>query len=574
MLRKLLFVCGLLLLSLVSRADRVSAERAGAVAGRFLDGNTKAAGKVLTLKLADPAYYIFNAEGGGFVIVAGDDAVTPILAYSDEYTFETEGMPANLADWMTGLRNCILAAQAQGLQPTPEIARAWARLGDAAAAPARDGESARIETALWGQGDPYNRLCPEVDGGRSVTGCVATAISIVMRHYQYPDVGHGSLPDYSYYTDKGHHRSQEGHTLGETYQWDKMPLKYVTGKFTDEEADAVARLMYDVGIMMEMQYNPTGSGAYTHVAGDMLVKHMGFDASVHMLEKGYYSTEDWLAMVKAEIDAGRPVLYSGYSDAGGHAFVADGYSTNGYIHFNWGWNGSSNGYFAITDVGGFTDGNLALFNLFPDEGNKASNGVPGYTDISTKATITRNASFNVTVYDLVGSGNTFAGQVAIGKYDNAGILQELVSNPVNFLHLGVLEYQDRRFSCTITTPIYPGDCLRPCYREDKNSDWHPARFNAEYKGDESISLGSGDLLSENASLRFDTYTRLLTLTSAYEAATCTFASEDGTDRSDLIQSAPADPGITFTIPTANLHPGNYILTLTFGTLSASFTLTL
>ncbi len=585
--RFLLAVLALVAAAAGAGAAPVTPERALAVADRFLNGATKTGGRTLRLvwrgekpaeaPLAEPAYYVYNADGGGFVIVAGDDAVTPVLAYSREGFFETEGMPENLADWMDGLRTCILQVRADGRKPTPAVAEAWA----SASGPARAGDEVVIETALWNQRDPYNRLCPQVDGGRSVTGCVATAIAIVMRHYGYPAAGHGSLPDYVYETDTGRRRTQEGHLLGETYQWDKMPLKYVSGRFTDEEADAVARLMFDVGVMMEMEYNPTGSGAYTQVAHEKLARYMDYDAGARMLEKGYFSNQEWLAMIREEIDAGRPLLYSGYDREGGHAFVADGYNSDGYIRFNWGWGGAANGFFALTDMDGFTEGNLAVFGLVPDQGNEAPNGAPGYTNISTSATIARNTDFNLVVRGIVGVGTTFSGQMAIGKYDNAGVLRELVSNPLNFRDLGVMDDQSRRFTCNIAGAIYPGDCLRPCYRESKDSDdWRPALFNAEYGGSMSISLASEDLLAQNASLRFDSYTRVLTLLSAYDSVTCRFTAPDGTDLSDRVAAAPApaaggaDPGVAFTIPTDGLPAGTYTLTLTLGALSCALQLAL
>ncbi len=562
----------LLLLPVVAEAGPVTPERATAVAERFLGGSaTKTGGRPLKLvwrgekpaeaAAPEPAYYVFNAEGGGFVIVSGDDAVTPILAYSHEGSFETAGMPANLEDWMEGLQTCILSARAKGLKPTAEIAQAWRDAGEGAAAPAGAGE-VEIETALWGQGEPFNRLCPEVDGGRSVTGCVATAISIIMRHYKYPAAGHGVLPDYSYITNKNHSRTQEGHALGETYQWDRMPLKYSLGVYSDVEAEAVARLMFDVGIMMEMMYNPTGSGAYTHVAGERLVKYMDYDATARMLEKGYFSTEEWMEMVKAEIDAGRPLLYSGYGLEGGHAFVADGYNLDGYIHFNWGWSGRNNGYFAITDVDGFSENNLAVFHLIPNAGSEAQNGVPGYSDISKNGTITRNKTFAVKVDDFVASGTSFTGYVAIGKYNYADELQELISNLSKITNLGVLDYQVKCFACTITTPISPGDYLQLCYTDTLDNPWLPAAFNADYDGNRTIPLVTADTIRENTALHYDRSTRVLTLVSECKGLSCTLTHEDGTDYSYAIQKDAS--GSTFTVNTKPFPYGNYTLTLTYG----------
>ena len=341
-----------------------------------------------------------------------------------------------------------------------------------------------------------------------------------------------------------------------------MPLKYTRGVYSDVEAEAVAKLMFDVGVMMEMMYNPTGSGAYTHVAGERLVQYMGYDASARMLEKGYFTTEEWLEMVIAEIDAGRPLLYSGYSLEGGHAFVADGYNPAGFIHFNWGWNGSNNGFFAITDVDGFSEYNLAVFNLIPDEGSEARNGVPGYSDIRRNGTITRNNPFGVIVDDFVASGASFTGHVAIGKFNYADVLQELVSKPTQITDLGVLDYQTRRFVCTITTPISPGDYLQLCYTDKLENPWLPAAFNQDYGGNRTIPLVTADALRENTALHYDRSTRVLTLVSGFDGISCTLTHEDGTDYSDAIRKDAS--GSTFTIDTKPFPYGNYTLTLTYG----------
>ena len=559
----------MLLLPVAAGAGPVSPERATAVAERFLGGSaTKAGGRPLKLVWrgekpteavdAAPAYYVFNAEGGGFVIVAGDDAVTPVLAYSREGSFETEGMPANLEDWMERLRGCILEARAKGLKPTAKVAKAWKDAGEGRVAPVAAGE-VEMKTALWAQDEPFNRLCPEVDGGRSVTGCAATAISIIMRYHRHPTAGHGNLPDYTYVTNTNHPQTQEGHSLGETYQWDQMPYTYTTGKYSEEQGNAVARLMFDVGVMMEMMYNPTGSGAFIHVAAERLAKYMDYDARARVETKGYTSDEKWMEMVRADIDAGLPVLYGGYGTRGGHAFVADGYNPAGYIHFNWGWRGKDNGYYAVTDVNGLADNDMAVFHLFPNEGGEASNGAPGYSDICCNTPIRRNEPFTVCVDDVVANAYSFTGYFCIGKYNSADQLQELVTDVKPFTGLGVFDYSYLEFPCLIRTPISPGDYLQPCYTYSLETPWVPALFDADYHRNKTVPLVTDDSIRENTRLRFDRKTRILTLTSGFEGLGCTLTGEDGTDCSSAITQS--DPN-TFIIAAAPLPHGTYTLTLT------------
>lgn len=147
-----------------------------------------------------------------------------------------------------------------------------------------------LETALWDQSDPYNRLCPEVNGALSLTGCTATALAIVMRYHKWPERGTGILPG-----------------------------------FTAE-----------------------GTGAYTNDILVPLVENMGYSSSLQYVFKAHYEPEAWTDLMKSEIDGGRPILYGGYTtDWAGHSFVLDGYDSEGFFRVNWGWGGMSNGYFDI-----------------------------------------------------------------------------------------------------------------------------------------------------------------------------------------------------------------------------------
>jgi len=585
-MKKLLLAIALLL-PMVAYADRVKADKAQEIAYKFMNpGGTKAGGKTLRLVWrgekpgeavsVDPAFYVFNADGGGFVVVSGEDAMTPILAYSMTQAFPAaDNMAPGLKDWMEGLQAAVAQVRREGLKPTAAVREAWT---DAAASgPARDGgDEVVIETALWDQGDPYNRLCPEVDGGKSVTGCAATAIAIIMYNYKHPTKGTGNLPSYNYTTNKGNDRHQDGKKLGKEYDWDNMLMSY-KGSFTDAQANAVAELMLDVGIMAKMEYNSTGSAAITSSAAFRLSEFMGYDKSMRHFEKGYMSAEDWIEMISEEIDEGRLVLYSARDNTGGHAFVCDGYrKSDNYLRFNWGWSGSGNGFFAISDMAGFTINNNAVFGIAPDHGGEEPKGYVGYTTLSTtQKTITKGEPFTVTVKEIVTQGGSVKEAVlTLAKLSGAGEIREFPSDAL-FINLDTgYYYPSHDFNVTINTDILPGDYLLPIYTygdvtDSEPDDWYQALWYQDGGGNEKMVLMSEDSVLESTRFNFNATTRVMTITTLAET-TVTLTDSKGKDWSSAVKGS----GGTFTVNGKELTKGTYTVTLTINGVSKSFDVTL
>jgi len=212
-------------------------------------------------------------------------------------------------------------------------------------------------TTSWGQSKPYNILCKDVMSGVK-TGCVATAMAQIMNYYEYPSVGTGSHS----YTCKG--KPVSSNFAEHTYQWDKMLNVYEsTGNGTEEE-NAVAQLMRDCGISCDMYYSLSSSTAYNTALSQALPTYFGYDKGIHNIFRSDMSDEEWTNTLINELKEGRPVYYTGYSsNKGGHAFVCDGYSGDGYFHFNWGWDGKYNGYFLITG----SDALNAYGTLYPGD---------------------------------------------------------------------------------------------------------------------------------------------------------------------------------------------------------------
>lgn len=381
-MRKLFLGLAALMLSMTVLAERVSQEDAALVANNFMNvGNTvsgvqKAPAKKMVLKKAATAsenqYYVYeNANGEGWVMVAANDVAHPILAYSNTGTFRTDNQPANLKVWLRGYdRQITRAAQDENYVANEQVQNEWKTLRKGAnPVKAAVVVSPLIKTG-WDQDSPYWNSCPQKSGSRCYTGCVATAMAQVMNYHQWPKNGTGS------HTIKG--TSYSANFGSTTYDWENMLNSY-SGSSTSAQKTAVATLMYHCGVAVDMSYGTAaegGSGAYTidyngywsshgtMCAETALTQFFGYKSSTI---KGYYrdgSPEDgmkswtkaeWIAMLKEELDAQRPIMYAGagYEDPSdpdtgyGHSFVCDGYDSSDKFHFNWGWSNSCDGYYDV-----------------------------------------------------------------------------------------------------------------------------------------------------------------------------------------------------------------------------------
>ncbi len=290
-------------------------------------------GSASTRKAQDgAAFYIYNNAQTAYVIVSGDDRMKPVLAYSDKGSFITENLPANLISWLEfykatyeGLNNGKKAVTEPRLLTKADFATSVSPLLN----------------VNWNQDEPYNNACPLVGRERTYTGCVATAMAMILKYYNYPEKGKGS---YSYETSDGIECSFDyGNT---TFDWNNMLPQYTSGNYTVEQANAVSRLMYACGVAIDMEYSPTGSGAYSYKVAQALIDYFNYDANMGYVYREFFTSAEWMNMIKTELSAGRPILYNGASKDVGHAFVFDGYDGQDMVHVNWGWGGHYNGYFA------------------------------------------------------------------------------------------------------------------------------------------------------------------------------------------------------------------------------------
>lgn len=282
----------------------------------------------LKSQLNDEApYYAFNSDNGGFVIVSGDNELTPIVGYSDSGRFDADNIPEALQVLLDAYADYVAAVQSGVAAPKKSFAAAKPVV-------------APLLTCKWGQDEPFNNDCP-TDTKRnatSYTGCVATGMAQVMYYHKWPEKPQSYTVDYR--TSSLRIRVQNDFSKSQ-YNWANMIDDY-SGSYTSAQAEAVAKLMFDCGASVHMDYSASASGA-TDVDITFAMERFGYFAQLYFRDA--FTRTQFLQIIKDELDGARPVIFCGTGSAGGHCFVADGYDSNNYLHINWGWGGTSDGYF-------------------------------------------------------------------------------------------------------------------------------------------------------------------------------------------------------------------------------------
>lgn len=274
------------------------------------------------------AYYVFGTQDNadGFVIISAEDSLEPLIGYSADAKFDPQNIPAGLKAYLSDYGKVVKAINAG------EINYSKATRGGEAIAP--------FMNIHWNQAEPYNRMTPLYGSEHTPTGCVATAVAQVMKYYQFPAAGKGTAgSDYGNNVELGH-----------PYEWSKMLDQYEYDNageplYTDEQADAVALLMRDVGFALNMEYGPYESAAMSQGIMAAMVRNFNYSKDMVYADRGGYSTAAWTDLIRSSLKEGKPVLYSGNDGRTGHQFVCDGIDTDDMLHINWGWGGYGDGYF-------------------------------------------------------------------------------------------------------------------------------------------------------------------------------------------------------------------------------------
>ncbi|WP_308551197.1 C10 family peptidase [uncultured Mediterranea sp.] len=584
-MKRFLFLL-ILFLGGIASAENVTEDQARQLALSFWKSAPITRGGTPSLQLAfdsesiatrssglEPAYYVFdNAGGPGFVIVAGDDVAMPVLGYSFEYEFSKDNLPVNLKALLEYMRDEVNEARRSGAKTEAVVTRAWGNI--VAGTPVVE-----LKTAKWNQESPYNMLCPTINGQLTYTGCTATALAIVMRYHQWPEKGVGTLPGYQTYT---YNVTVPDLPLGHTYDWENMSLKYPYSGYSQAEANAVATLMRDCGVMVQADYGPVGSfgtAASTYYIPDGLKTYMGYDKRARIISRNYYTTSEWNSLMQAELDSNRPVIYSGFNEEAGHAFVLDGYTDQNYYHVNWGWGGYCDGYFLLTALdpdgqgaggseGGYNMHQDAVIGIQKDTGEKGIEelryaectiGEHHVNGLFVDGPVVSGEPFELYIGALSNMGSeTFVGDLMFGVADKEGkLVEELFVMQVP--ELPASYYYAFSKNITIATPVLPGYRIRSYYRSSNTPEWTVIRGNEEEGCTWDLLIADEYSIEETTQLTYNKKNRLLKL-HLKDGVTVTLQSSDGNDLSDRCQIQENE----VTVDTSLLGTGTYTLTLQKG----------
>ena len=417
MKQKLSLLVNLLLFAAVIQAAPVSKTEAQKKAQQFISGKIAAARGTSTpsLQLATTDgdnYYVFNVTGQqGFVIVSGDDRAPEILGYSDEGQFDAANIPSNMKAWLQGYTDEI-----QELKNTPEVA--GARSAAIRKAATRTSISPLLNT-LWDQHAPFNNY---LEG--NLTGCVATAMAQVMYYHKCPQDAISGIPSYTLEFDNAPSKTYNS-LPATTFDWDNMKNVY-SGAESEDANNAVANLMKYCGHSVEMDYGTSGSSAATENVPIALVKYFDYDAAAKYVYRSEYSYSEWIALLYTELLNKRPVVMGGQSSGGGHAFVCDGYDEEDFFHINWGWSGSSNGYYRLSmltpssqGAGGSSSSDGYNMSVGATIGVQPDKGSPAASDLLTirNLKIYNNDAVSVE-YTRSNSNSNFTDVTLTGHFGN------------------------------------------------------------------------------------------------------------------------------------------------------------
>lgn len=463
----LLLVCGQATIQAKRISQWQAQQQAYSFWGKQMPMKAKAKSRVVSTAslstLGNDSYYVFNNDAGGFVIIAGDDAVAPVLGYTSTGAFDANNLPEGLKDLLKSYEQQI-AALGKNYKANTTSTRAEFT-----------GEKL-LNTAKWNQGAPFNKYTPN----NYVTGCVATAGAIVMKHHGYPAKGVGSHS----YTWNGQNLTA---SFEHDYDWANMPVRY-TGD-NDAAFDGVARLMSDLGIAVNMQYANGGSASALEDLVTALKKYFGYSKYARHLKIEDLGAEAWNGRLRAEIDANRPVLYAA-SDAnvGGHSFVIDGYKDESFS-VNWGWGGYCDGFYRVGALNPEVDGTpqgdqynssqAAVFALQPSDGKEVLSNlrfikVDGYLETMNMNVTDVKAGKDLTLYllPLQSYGeNSYTGKIAIALKNAKGETREVFAETeIKELEHGY--YIDQYLlggACTVDAQ--EGDYLAVVSKEDGTDEY-------------------------------------------------------------------------------------------------------
>lgn len=362
MKKNILSVAFALAMSLGANAAPINGSQASRIANMFINGRSAMYAttemRMVTQSSEVMPYYVFNiGDNEGFVIVAGDDAVNPILAYSYKGSFKIEDMPDNVKSVMTFYRDAITEIQKLNMP-----AKAMVHKADENREPVMP-----MLKSKWNQNAPFNNDCPDFGNGKCYAGCVPVAMSQIMNYHQWPAYEIGKIPGYKFYEYSMYGDSNKERTLEAlpptTFNWKDAAKEKIGNPKFDE---AVAEICRYAGQACRAAYGKNATGANTAEMLHGMMQYLDYSAGVSFISHNNFKNEEmWRDIIYDELSKGRPLILEGSPEDGpGHEFICDGYE-NGKYHINWGWGGAYDGYFDLDSLNpddygiGGTEGNYS-----------------------------------------------------------------------------------------------------------------------------------------------------------------------------------------------------------------------
>lgn len=474
-------------------------------------------------------FYIFNLnDNQGWVLVADDDRSIPILGYSKSGEFVTENLSANIEAWLTGISSEIQYIIDNDIVADEKSTSLWKELFSGVSTEFINRDEKVVNPLVqtrWNQAPYYNDHCPYDNqyGERTVTGCVATAMAQVLKYWNYPEVGSGS---HSYSTSS--YGTLYANFGGTQYAWNNMPNRVTSPN------NAVATLMYHCGVSVDMSYGVAetgGSGAYVissytnseNCAEFAFKNYFGYKSSAHGEMKDNTSDSQWKNMLRADLNASRPLVYAGFGN-GGHCFVCDGYDNSDMFHFNWGWDGQNDGFYSLSALnpgsggagGGsysFTNNQQAIFGLEPTQSGGGGGGGSStnadlrlYSELSVENQIWFGSDITVTASIGNWGETAFSGSFCAAAFDADGNFIDFIDTKSVNLQGGF--YNDYEFTTTGNIVFVPGQYQVALFYKTNEGDWtiiddgnynNLAAFQIYYE-DDIETYSDFTILSDNGQL--------------------------------------------------------------------------
>ncbi|MBQ9147329.1 MAG: C10 family peptidase [Rikenellaceae bacterium] len=462
----------------------------------------------------DTPYFIINNANGGFVIVSNSSSTIPILAYSYENTFNIDNVPENIDMWLNQLS--VTIEKGRDRVPSATITEMWKSAETNLFK--TTSSNIKLNTAQWNQWAPFNNMCPGQEGydEKCPTGCLSTALAIIMRYWEWPKAGVGTLPKYSYWQESGSIGEgwQEGashgggYELGYEYDWDSMPLDNYE-QFTDSQQDAVALLMKDCGAVLQTCYTIPFASAAAVREIENIKEYFNYDKAFTLrYASNYNSYNEWAEVLKTEIREQRPILAAG----GFHAYVIDGYDENGYFSINWGWGGDSNGYYLMDPY--VSEGEGVYENFITQQ---AYVGLQPSVEGENKYLLEWNSgndylSIRNNCYDLLqpfslqniclsirnlpGSDSNYYGDYVAAIMNEAGELKTFISEEQRLVG-GFIDGEIE--NCIIKERPDVGDYITILFRSKGYDEWEEVLTHS-YSDNARVYLNESESLEDNTSI--------------------------------------------------------------------------